>query len=331
MKKLIVQMAIVGGMTIIGGCASALFAQDATPPAFAAAVGYTHNTFSSTFDSSQVDIKNTTNSGYKWYISRIAGAGVTPLAGIILNSDGSITLENNGGGFNDGIQSVGIVKGGWVGTVFGGGGYFEAILKFDPQTVTNVAKGFPAWWSIAIEHEDKNLNQWPGQAKGYAHYAEPDFFEWNIDGMEGVPPKTYNGSMIDWSGIFTPETGYPVRKLTPWKTKFNTTPSATDFNQYHKFGWLWVPATATTKGYAQYYFDDQPSTDRVSWTQFTHQAPTPAKQMDPWTFGILDQQQLVLILGSGATGAMTVQSVNVWQKSDRSNGKDGVIPTYLSE
>jgi hypothetical protein len=317
------RLCAVLGLLLPGPVAAAM------PPG-AAAADYTVNTFSSTFDTSQVDMANSTKSGYKWYISRHA-ASVTPQSSVLLNNDGSVTLEYTSAS-NDGMATAGMVKGGWIGTVFGGGGYFEATLKFDPDMVTNRAKGFPAWWSIAIEHFARSVtgqtSQWPGQPPGFEHYIEPDFFEWNIDGVDKVPPKTYNGSMIDWSGIWTRAHGMPVSKQTPWTTKWNTTPSTTDFRQYHKYGWLWVPATATTKGYAQYYFDDQPTTDRVSWTQYTNQEPTPAQQMDPWTFGILDQQHLMLILGSGDRGAMTVESVTVWQKSDRYNGKDGVIPPF---
>jgi hypothetical protein len=242
-----------------------------------------------------------------------------------LNGNRTVTLENNGCG-NDGISSAGPVKDGWVGAAFGGGGYFEVTFKFDPQTVTNSKTGnWPAWWSMAIEHMASLPSaHWPGQAARYDHYIEPDLFEWDVSDYGDPPGKSYAGAMVDWSAMWPKM----VRKIQPWPKFVVTTPSTTDFRQYHKFGWLWVPATATTEGYAQYYFDDQPTTDRVSWTQFTNQTPTPAGQMDPWTFGILDRQHLVLILGSGASGAMTIQSVNVWQKSTRYNGKNGVIPAY---
>jgi hypothetical protein len=297
----------------------------ATPPSFAAAVGYTNSTFSSTFDRSSVDLRNTVKPGYEWYISRFCGYGVTPASAITANNDDTITLENTGGA-NSGILTAGHINGKWVGTVFGGGGYFEAILKFDPQTVTNRTKGWPAWWSIPIEHElTFGSWQWPGQAEGYAHYVEPDFFEWNIDGVEGVPPKTYNVTMNDWSGIWTPEKGYPVCKQNSWTTKFYTTPATTDFKQYHKYGWLWIPASPTRKSNPKYYFEDLPNTNSFSWTQFTNQPPTPSESMEPWTFGILDQQHLVLILGSGDSGAMTVKAVNVWQRSDDANGHNGKL------
>ncbi|MDD5675683.1 MAG: chitobiase/beta-hexosaminidase C-terminal domain-containing protein, partial [Chitinivibrionales bacterium] len=53
--------------------------------------------------------------------------------------------------------------------------------------------------------------------------------------------------------------------------------------------------------------------------------------MDSWTYGVLDQQHLVLILGSGSRGPMTVQSVNAWQKSDYYNAHDGKIAVKLPD
>ena len=41
--------------------------------------------------------------------------------------------------------------------------------------------------------------------------------------------------------------------------------------------------------------------------------------MTPWTFGILDQQHVVLILGTGPGEPMTIESVNVWQASAANN------------
>ncbi|MDD5674841.1 MAG: hypothetical protein PHC61_11795, partial [Chitinivibrionales bacterium] len=304
-------------------------AHAAPAPSFAAAVGYTANTYSSTFDKSQVDMTNTTNAGYKWYVSRFFGFGVTSVSGVVLNSDASVTLENNGAA-NTGILSAGAnPDGGWVGTAFGGGGYFEAVIKFNPALISG--DGWPSWWSMSLEHMAQLPTvQWPGQAKGpgaqyYEHYMEPDIMEYDVAGTAGG--KAYGAAIHDWSGIWPNF----INKTQPWPAFVVTTPAATDFNQYHKFGMLWVPATASKKGSVQYYFDDQATTSGVSWTQYTNQAPTPAASMDSWTYGVLDQQHLVLILGSGSRGPMTVQSVNAWQKSDYYNGHDGKIAVKLPD
>ncbi len=228
------------------------------PPNFAAAVGYTNNTFSSTFNASQVDMTNTLKPGYNWYLAQPFSHYVTPASSIVMNGDGSGTFENNS---NGSPWSAGFPNGGsdgrWVGTVFGGGGYFEATLKFDPNTVTNTSAGWPAWWSLAIEHcAYMPQQQWPGQVTNYMHFIEPDFFEWDVPTYGNPQEESYGGAMHDWSGVYTTN-GYPYNVAQPWPGFVITTPSATDFTQYHKYGWLWVPATATKNGYAQYYFDGQ--------------------------------------------------------------------------
>jgi hypothetical protein len=53
------------------------------------------------------------------------------------------------------------------------------------------------------------------------------------------------------------------------------------------------------------------------WTKFDNQPPPPTNQ--PWAFGRLDQEHLVLILGTGPNEPMTIRSVNVWQASDSNN------------
>src|SRR5664279_3142755 len=79
----------VFGRCGMGICLCLLVSQTkgATPPSFAAAVDYTNSTFSSTFDTASVDLRNTVKAGYKWYISRFNGYGVTPASAIIANSD----------------------------------------------------------------------------------------------------------------------------------------------------------------------------------------------------------------------------------------------------
>jgi len=94
-------------------------------------------------------------------------------------------------------------------------------------------------------------------------------------------------------------------------------PSNIDWTQYHKIGFLWVPATSSTNGSATYYLDRQQMGDAATWAQFTGQSPPPTGQ--PWTFGILDSQHLAIMIGTGTNQPMTVQSVNVWQASAAGN------------
>ncbi|MDD5675900.1 MAG: hypothetical protein PHC61_17145, partial [Chitinivibrionales bacterium] len=202
----------------------------------------------------------------------------------------------------------------WIGTAFGGGGYFEAVIKFRcyPE------QGGPAFWGMSLEHmANLTAGFWPGQAADFVHYMEVDIFDYHAAADNNN--YQYNGILHD---VFGSQTGGAAHNTTNPLTSTITLPNTNDFSQYHKYGCLWVPATGTTKGYVLYCFDDKATADSVAWTQYTDQTPPP---VDPWTFGILDQQHLVLALGSDFS-PMTIQSVNVWQNSDENNAKDGVIP-----
>lgn len=290
-------------------------AQDEIPPQ-SAAVGYKTNTFSSEFTKSTVDVGNTRRSGFKWYLWQFFGNRPTNVRTLRFNGDGSITLlgDNNSKGGN--LATVAPAKNAskFIGVAFGGGAYFEAVFKFDPDTVV-LSKSWPAFWSAALEHlVSLDSVQWRGQAQGYEHFIEPDFFEYDIPGGGNY----YGGAIHDWYGIWNKTCkGYCGALAPNYKRQV---PSSTDFMRYHRYGLLWVPATDTTAGYAEYYFDNQRVGQRTSWSKFRDQAPpTALRSLQPWSFGVMDRQHLVVILGTGVDEPMTVQSVNVWQASAARN------------
>jgi hypothetical protein len=287
-------------------------------PPEAVAVHYTVHTFSSTFSASEVDISNTSKSGFKWYPWKFFGSTAN-LSSIGINADGSVTLSGDATGPNGQLATASstAMPGGFVGAAFGGGGYFEATFRFDPQDVIwNVSKGWPSWWSMAIEHMvGLDTRQWHGQQKNYEHFIEVDFFEYDLASYIRQGQLNYFGGAIhDTFGL--PGKGKTIS--TPYSIMVREVPRSTDFTQYHRYGFLWVPATATHSGYAEYYFDGKRVGQKVSWRQYTNQAPPPKP---PWIFSILDKNHLVLVLGTGIHRPMTVASVDVWQASDHDNMK----------
>ena len=293
--------------------------QSSDVPPQATAVHYTVRTFSSSFSVNQVDITNTSKSGFKWYPYQFFGAH-TKLSSIDLNSDGSVTLLGDTTGPNGELATASWTgtPGGFVGTAFGGGGYFEATFKFDPKDVIkNNFNGWPSWWSMGIEHMvNLDTRQWPGQEKDYEHFIEADFFEYDLRDYAGRGKMNYfGGALHDWFGL--PGDRYSLVTL-PNSLVVREVPAKTDFTQYHRYGFLWVPATSTRDGYAEHYFDGRRVGRRVAWRQYTNQAPPPRP---PWMFSIIDHNHLVLILGTGLNEPMTVLSVNVWQASDAHNMK----------
>jgi hypothetical protein len=101
-----------------------------------------------------------------------------------------------------------------------------------------------------------------------------------------------------------------------YRDNIRIAPPGTDFRQYHRYGFLWVPATADTKGYAKYFFDAKEIGSGWSWQQFANQTPPP---VPPWLYGIIDKHHLLLILGTGVGEPMTVKSVAVWQQRGDDN------------
>jgi hypothetical protein len=158
-------------------------------------------------------------------------------------------------------------------------------------------------------------DQWPGQPAGYVHNVEFDFFE----AAYFAKPSAYGGAgMHDWYGIqgkTCPPGLCGVHMLNPSAER--DPPAGTDFKQFHTYGVLWVPATATTQGHVDAYFDGQRLGATHSWSQYTNQAPTPVGK--PWAFGRVDQQHMFFILTTGAGQPFTIKSVNVWQKNASAN------------
>jgi hypothetical protein len=242
-----------------------------------------------------------------------------------VNSDGSISIVGGGAeGCVCNSQLASATSGGIAGTfkgiAFGGGGYFEAVLKFDGWQHQSVnpksqAGGWPAFWGMAIEHLDLSLSdQVPGQAAGFENFIEMDFMEYNIENGERND-EVYSGSLINWYGLWKktcPDSYCTVQNS--YASKIRQLNSGVNFSDYHAYGALWVPATGTSNGYIQWYFDRAPSGQRVMWAKLTNLSTMP-----PSRFGIGDLQHLAIMLGTGTQYPMTVSSVSVWQHSSANN------------
>ena len=259
-------------------------------PAPAAAVGYGTRTFG----------PNVTM-GANW---RPWGAGVN----VTQNGDGTVTIAGGGNGYN--AQIISAAPGGtgsYSGTVFANGGYFESTFSFEGTPVTE--GGWPAWWANDIENQinaqtGNGASQWPGQPSGYVNSIETDFVEF----LAG--PGAYGFAMHDWYGfqasiqdVATVESGSPT-----------SLPPGTDTSKPHKYGFLWVPATDTTQGYAEWYFDRTRVGNRMTWNRYDpSNGPPPQSGSTAWS--VLDARHLYLIHGTGPTNPQTVYAVEVWQRS----------------
>ena len=294
-------------------------AASSSAPTAAAGVGYMRNTFSS-FTPGDIDIGDTGKSGFAWYLYHFFGSHAQS-RNITINPDGSVTLDGDVTGPNGQLATAAPAKNAakFVGVAFGGGAYIEAAIKFDPVAARSKnSKGWPSFWALTLEHAATGAAQWSGEPQGYEHFVEVDFFEYDID-ERGLGLNYYGANMHDWYGVYNSTcAGHGFcdawRGYSDVKTAVQP---GTDLTQYHTYGFLWVPATPAGEGYAEFYFDRRPVGNKIVWGKFTNQNGVPDGQ--PWKFGILDNQHLALILGTGVGEPMTVASVNVWQASDNGN------------
>lgn len=304
-------------------------------------VGYTALTFRSSFSPKTVDTLNSKRQGFMWYPWDLYGMKSNPAA-LVFNADGSVTMSGDSTKAHG--QLVTLVKHTrspyFVGTGFGGGGYIEAEIKYDPEDVEKYATtSWPAFWALQTEGNIfPGTGDWPNQGPGYLHNIEVDIFE----GMKKQPTlwgQTYGACLHEWYGVYKrscPEGlcdfGMPFtegqRALPPTKERSQgimslpaalraQTQKKVDLTQYHRYGILWVPATKQAQGYVRFYFDGMQAGPEKRWAKYEGQPPPPAGQ--PWAYGILDQRHLFLILGTGLRIPMTVKAVTVWQKGNQDN------------
>jgi len=290
------------------------------PPA-ARAVGYTQRTFSTErFSAANVDVAKQLASGKQWYLWRLFGCD-TPADQVGLAFDGTAQVWGKCGP-NGALMSA-MAKpdapGGWVGTMFGGGGYFEAEIAYDAAAV-DVKQGWPSWWAMSGEHL---FAMRPG--KSWARHADPEYEHFiEVDMFEALRPRSfypdsYAAAVHDWYGRWarTCPRRYCVVD-TPYGTNTATGPIGMKWNEWHRVGMRWIPATSARQGELTFYLDDAVVGPTVHYDRYADQPP-PVPARGEWAFSVIDRQHLVLILGAGPNTPIRVRSVAVWQKSGTGN------------
>ena len=71
-----------------------------------------------------------------------------------------------------------------------------------------------------------------------------------------------DGQQSAIQAVSTENSGSPVR-----------TPAGTQTSQPHDYGFLWMPATATSQGYAKWYFHDVQVGNTITWNQYNPATP----------------------------------------------------------
>jgi hypothetical protein len=112
-----------------------------------------------------------------------------------------------------------------------------------------------------------------------------------LDAVEFWGQNLYGTALHDW-----PNDGGAAAEHTDLPQVTTGDPS-----QPHNYGFLWVPATASTPGRVEFYYDGKD----VGGETYSQGG----------TYSVLDASHLVLILGTGPNNPMTVSNVQVWQTS----------------
>ena len=251
-----------------------------------------------------IDVNNTKAGGFKWYMGGI------PASAVSFQFDGLHMTRQIG----TAEPTFGSAPLPLVGQMFGGGGYFEANLWFDPSKVdpTTAAQGYwPAFWGASAEIAAGQAAA-PGKPPGYMHFGEFDFMEYGALNTVGHP----------FLGMFwqTTHDWYGVNGSADCPNTFCEIGSSAssgifvpDVTGWHRYGALWVPATPTSLGYTQAYFDGQPVGPRTSWSYHASLAdvPTPPTLADKYS--IFDFQHWIVVLTANLNDAMIVRNVKIWQ------------------
>lgn len=255
-------------------------------PQMAVDAGYTRLTFFDDFDDpSTIDWEVSGAEGYRWYLDR--PFRWTPLEkGDVTVRDSVVMVAQKKSCANWGIATYSAK--GDCGTAFRYG-YFEARIRFDQTKCKSDVSGFPAWWSFSVAHTtDRND----------AHWAELDFFEAMTNPQaDGRYTGTFVATAHDW---IRPAGGNPQNHQNP-----NNWHDGVVTEGWHDYGCLWQPGS-----FAWYY--DGRCIAKVTYGDGKPDPVSPSSDFDGCYRGI-DEENMLLILGSCAEWPMEIDHVCVWQ------------------
>ena len=261
--------------------------------------------------------------GFRWYARLFPVWGYMSPPEAFSLANGVLTIA----GGQIGTAAPARNAAGYVGTTFADGAYFEAriafdhdLVKFNPDAPITKENWWPSFYSIPLEYLTERA-RWPGQPEGYVHFGEDDFFEAWLQG------DRYGGAVHDWYGRLGCNNAAALGGYcdigndgsSPGLAPNNVAifvPSGTDWRQFHVIGQLWVSGAHTPdhRGFVQFYFDGQPTSDRIEWrNDGTDGTPPPSGDT---LFSILDRDHLVVYIGSPATVPLKVDWVHVWKPTD---------------
>lgn len=276
--------------------AGAAGAQTCVVPGPAVAAGYTQQTFGAPLTVGTVSDPTTS------YPQFTGGANLVPFdffgtswTGIgQAGSNGSVTLNGAGEAYGDGLATASVTPTNQTlnGVAFGGGAYFQ---------VTMSGNGPMSFWM----NDAETMNT----ASEGGNDPNPSGME--VDIAEFDTTAVYGAALHNW---YNTGSGYSSSGSDSGPLIGTINPQNANYSQPNNYGFLWVPATATTQGSAEFFFNGQQVGNTITWKQYV-----PGQSAPDNPFAVMDSLHMIPILGAGGGSTVSFSNLQVWQASDANN------------
>ncbi len=228
----------------------------------------------------------------------------------IQNADGSLSLTGNSGPSYGSLLSPAAYNGSniykYQGIAFGGGMYYQATFSYT---------GTRAGDATSISMYDI------GSLSGYTALNATGYMGIEIDGPEFNVVGSTTQYGIACHNYYYPSGG-PKTRIDPTILTSGGSPITIPSGSLlgtNTYGMLWVPATATTQGYIQWFFNGVQVGPTVSWNQYNATQAFPPSNAASTVCNVLDTLRMVPVIGTSTP--LTITSVQVWQASGVNNGQ----------
>jgi hypothetical protein len=287
-------------------------------------VGYTDQVFYDNFSNfDTIDLADSKKGGFNWYVSSPGHTqDMSHITQVTYEGTPMLRLDGAGAFIQGGQVDNGQAVGPYFTVKNGGGAYFEANIAYGEPTSTSGA--WPAFWATSQNHME-NLPQLWGNSTNFTHYLEMDILEYFHNNSYG----TYNAhsTLLDWFGVYnsTCSKGFcnvqNGQFIGPSQPGHFTSASESSL-VFHKYGALWVPSEQIgttdlyTQGYIQWFRDGEPVGTKILFSGTPPSTPQviPQKDSPAWTYSVIDNEPLSIVLDTGSGAFMYVNYVTVWQK-----------------
>jgi hypothetical protein len=204
------------------------------------------------------------------------------------NSGGTVTLNGSGEAYGNGLATASVTPTGQTlnGIAFGGGGYFQ---------VTMAGNGPMSFW---MNDYEKMNSASVGASDPNPSWIEDDIAEFDSTGVYGFAIHNWHDDNTSEGSDSGSLSGSPA------------SPPGANYTQPNQYGFLWVPATATSQGQASFFFNGVQVGNTLVWNQYVPGQSAPSNP-----FAVMDVLHMIPILGTGPGTNITFSNLQVWQKS----------------